>query len=133
MKLPVSSYQFDQVLPQDQQLGSSLLTAVSNPFYGVITQSGCGLNQATVPHELLLRPLPEFCGVGGVQTLGGFSSYNALEITYTNRWSSGMQFLLSYTNSKFLDNTEAQGAWADIRTGPYENYYDLSGRKVCGR
>jgi hypothetical protein len=129
VKLPLSSYQFDQVLPQDQQLGPSLLTTVSNPFYGAITQSGCGLNQATVPHGLLLRPLPEFCGVGGVQTLGGFSSYNALEVTYTHRWSSGMQFLLSYTNSKFLDNTDAQGAWADIGTGPYENYYDLSAEK----
>ena len=125
VKLPLSSYDFNQLPAQDLSLGQSLLNPVTNPYYGLITTSGCGLNAATVPAGQLLRPYPEYCSLSGDQTSGGTSNYNALEVSYTHRWSQGMQFLLSYTASKYLDNTEGPGGWANVGSPGIRDYYDL--------
>jgi len=100
---------------------------VPNPFYGAITSSGCGLEQQMIVKAQLLRPFPEYCSVteGGPAVAG--SSYNALQLTYTHRWHSGLQVNASYTYSKFMDNAQGSSGWAFPGSGSsVRNSYDLA-------
>jgi hypothetical protein len=126
-----AGFQLDQLPTQDLSLGSSLLDPVTNPFYGLINSSSCGVDQATVPRGQLLRPYPEYCGLGGTQPPGAFSSYNGVTFSYNHRWSQGLQFLASYTISKFLDNTSGNEGWASAgpTTTSYRNYYNTAAEK----
>jgi hypothetical protein len=54
LKLPFANWQRNQLAPQYLSLGNQLLAPVTNPFYGVITSSSCGLSARTVPLGQLL-------------------------------------------------------------------------------
>jgi len=130
VKLPFTSVQVNQLPPQDLAQGSALLAQVANPFYGHITSSGCGLDQATVPAFRLMLPYPEYCSVSNSQPPGAFSTYNAAEITFRHRWAHALQLGVSYTISKFIDNSAGEGEWANVGYGPpIRNWYDLSAEK----
>ncbi len=112
--LPVSgTVNINQLPDADLSLGVAALTApVTNPFYGLITSSSCGLDQPTVQAGQLLRPYPEFCNVNSQQQPIAFDTYNALMVTWTHRFSHGLQLLASYTKSKWLDDTTGNAAWS---------------------
>jgi len=131
VKLPFSGLQKNQLPPQYMALGSELLEQVPNPFYGHITSSACGLDKETVPRGQLLRPFPQFCGVNNSQAPAAFSTYNAAQITFNHRWSHGMQFVVSYTISKYITNSEGPGEWATNGgwAAQVRSYYDLSAEK----
>lgn len=114
IKLPVSgSVNINQIPDSDLSLGASALTTqVANPYAGLITSSSCGLDQPTIQYGQLLRPFPEFCGVNSQQLPVGFDTYNALMLTWTHRFSHGLQLLASYTRSKWLDDTTGNAAWS---------------------
>ncbi len=126
VKILTSGVNYDQLGTQYLSLGNQLLNPVANPFYGHITNSGCGLNQPTVPYGQLLLPYPEFCSVNDSQTPGGFSHYNALELTYTHRFSKGLSILASYTWSKFIDDTEGSNSWAETGSSFFRDNYNLA-------
>jgi hypothetical protein len=69
-----------------------------------------------------LRPFPQF---SNVQLLGadlGRSNYNGVNVGIDRRLSSGLQFKLNYTYSKFLDNIQSR---ADLGGGgAFTNYYN---------
>lgn len=120
----------NQLPTQDLALGNQLLQQVANPFYGKITGSGCGLSGQTIVYGQLLRPYPEFCDVSISQVDNSWSRYDALQINYTHRWSSGLNVLASYTFSKFTDNTAGTNSWATVGFGvPIRNYYNLAAEK----
>ena len=129
VKLPFGGVQKDQLPPQDLAQGNALTASVTNPFYGVITSSGCGLNNATIPAFRLLLPYPEYCGVGDSQPPASFSTYNAAEITFKHRLAQGLQLGVSYTISKFIDNDAGEGSWANAGSSADRNAYDLSAEK----
>lgn len=114
IKLPVAgSININQIPDADLALGVDALTnLVTNPFYGLISSSSCNLNQPTIEYGQLLRPFPEFCNVSSQQVPIGFDTYNALMMTYTHRFSHGLQVLVSYTRSKWLDDTTGNAAWS---------------------
>jgi hypothetical protein len=103
------------------------LQQVTNPYYGKIAGSGCGLSSPTVAAGQLLLPYPEFCSVSIAQPLDSFSHYNALEISYTHRWSSGLSLLASYTYSHFIDNTAYTTSW--LGQSPIRDNYNLAAEK----
>ena len=118
---------YDQLPTQYLSLGTQLLNPVSNPFYGHITSSGCGLSNRTVPLGQLLLPFPEFCSVNDSETPAGFSTYNSLNLSYTHRTSVGLTLYASYTWSKFIDNTQGTNGWAQVNSGSFfRNNYDLA-------
>jgi hypothetical protein len=94
-------------------LGSSALTkSATNPFAGMIP--GTSLNAATVQQQQLLAPYPQFLVATGFNaaTSGGIlemyepigkSSYNALQLLVSKRLSHGLNFSVSYTYSKQMD------------------------------
>ena len=106
----------------------------TNPFAAPLTQleasgtiaaSGCNLDNANVQTAQLLSPYPQFCNGGVSQTDApvGQSLYNSLQVTYNHRVSKGLTALVSYTYSKFLDNTEGNNSWSYAgNTGPANNY-----------
>ena len=120
---------FNQLSPTYLALGNQLLQQVPNPFYGKIASSGCGLSSPTIAYGQLLRPYPEFCDVNIGQVNNSWSFYNALQVNYNHRWSSGLQMLASYTYSKFLDNTSGTNGWAQTNSVPIRNYYNLAEEK----
>jgi len=62
-----------------------------------------------------LRPFAQYYGVTSHRLNGGFSAYNALQVTLTKRSSCGLSFLAAYTFGKAL-------ATADAATWDYYDY-----------
>ncbi len=119
-----SSFELNQLPTADLAMGNALLAPVKNPFYGVITSGS--LSGTTIPAGQLLRPFPEYTGVEEVQNPGGFSTYNALQLSANRRFSNGLQFLVSFTWSKYLDNTEGPEGWTNGQAQSVQNWYDTA-------
>lgn len=58
------------------------------------------------------RPFPQYNNVTLVSPPWGNSSYHALNLKLEKRYSGGLNFLVNYTWSKFLDDVEANGELA---------------------
>lgn len=122
--------EWNEMPVSDLALGNQLNQMVPNPFFGHITSSGCGLDQPTIVQAQLLRPFPEYCSVTEAQPSVGSSTYNALEVTYTHRWHSGLDVNVSYTYSKFLDNVQGASGWAFPGSGSsVRNSYNLAAER----
>lgn len=124
--LLMSGFNHSQLDPKYLSLGDALLNPVPNPFYGTIKSSGCGLDQATIPAGQALQPYPQYCSVNESGAPKGFSNYDALQVDYNHRFAAGLNLLVSYTYSKFIDNVEGTGDWAYTGNAGVRNYYDLS-------
>lgn len=125
--------QWNLIPAGDLALGSALYNAVPNPFYNAATatsyipNSSCGLNNPTVSLEQTLLPFPEYCSVYEGEPAVGTSRYNALQVTFTHRWHSGLDLNLSYTYSRFMDDVQGNSGWAFPGSGTNNlNSYNLS-------
>jgi len=125
VKMPFGgSFQRNQLRPELLSLGSALLEQVPNPFFGVIAAGP--LAGRTVPRGQLLRPYPHFNNVFAVQPPAGMSNYNAFNVSINRRFTNGLQFLVTYTGSKYLTNTEGHEGWTNGSAQNVRNYYDIS-------
>lgn len=99
-------YDANQLPDKYLLLGSQLNAQVSNPFYGHIASGA--LSGPTVAQSQLLLPYPQFTGVTlGDSSYYGASSYNALQVSATRRFTSGFGLMVSYVRSKLMDNVGA--------------------------
>ena len=124
VKLPYAGFEMNQIDPKFLSLGNQLLQPVANPFSGVITVGA--LSGPTVPYGQLLRPYPQFDGVSAVQPPSGMSTYHALDLSLNKRFSNGLQFLLTFTASKYLATPEGNEGWAAGNAQAVRNWYDTS-------
>jgi hypothetical protein len=103
--------QYDILGPQLEQYSASqiagLLNYVPNPFYGIITNPNSALSASTIQAYQLKLPFPQFTGFGTDDQPVADSIYNALQMRVQKRFSSGLQFLVTYTFSKALDDASA--------------------------
>ncbi len=78
---------------------------VSNPFVGVSQFAGTSFINSTITRSQLLRPFPSF---GSITTTvnDGKSWYNSGQLVISKRLASGFQGQLSYTFSKWIQQTE---------------------------
>jgi hypothetical protein len=83
---------------------TALVTFVPNPFYGVITNPASSLSSKTVQAYQLMLPFPQFTTFGGDSPPYANSSYQGLQVRVEKRFSAGLQFLLTYTFSKAIDD-----------------------------
>jgi hypothetical protein len=88
--------------PQYLSMGTALLQAVPNPFYGIITNGS--LAGQTIPESQLLKPYPQYTGVTRVAPAFGNSHYEALQMQLEKRTSHGVTALMAYTFAKNLSD-----------------------------
>lgn len=127
--LLLSNFNHSQLKPSYLSQGSALLAEVPNPLYGHIDNSGCGLNQPDIPLGQSLQPYLQYCGVNEPQAPVGFSLYNALLADYNHRFHGGLNLLVSYTYSKFIDNVSGTNDWSYVGSQGVQNYYNLAAEK----
>ena len=82
-----------------------LNSQVDNPFAAVITDPNSTLSSDTVSYSQLLVPHPQFTGISTEPGLIANSSYNGLQLLAEKRYSNGLQFLVTYTWSKSIDDS----------------------------
>jgi hypothetical protein len=133
LHMVISTINLNQLPPADLALGSAALTAqVANPFAGLAAAAGsaCGLSGATVPAFQLMLPMPQFCdSVTNSKANVGFSNYNALNLKYTRRVTTGLTVLATYTYGKMLDDTFGSTAVGLDYTPVVRNNFDLRAEK----
>jgi len=94
----------------DPSLVTALSTIVNNPYYGVINTTGCGMCGPTIGADHLIMPYPQFSGVSAVMPPVANSIYNAFQLKAEKRLSNGLSMLVTYTNSKSIDDASL-GTW----------------------
>jgi len=104
----------DYLGPSVEHASADQITAlnsyVANPFYGVITNSLSSLSSQYVQQAQLELPFPQYTGMDLDEPPWANSIYNAFQLRVEKRFSRGLQFLASYTNSKSIDDASIQGA-----------------------
>ncbi len=76
-----------------------------NPFRGLPEAQGSAFStNTTLQRQQLLRPFPQFLSVFA-EAYNGRSSYDSLQLRVERRFSAGYTALVSYTFSKFLEET----------------------------
>ena len=88
--------------------GTELLNALNtrgpNPFYGVITDPTSSLSGPEIGTAQLLRPHPQFTGFNTYPPPWANSIYHAFQLKADKRLSKGLQFLVTYTAGKSIDD-----------------------------
>jgi Carboxypeptidase regulatory-like domain len=92
-----------------QQGIAALESSVPNPFYGIVTNLASPLSASTVPEWQLRVPSPQFNGTSVDEPLWANSIYNAFQLRIEKRFSNGLEFLVTYVNSKSLDDASVNG------------------------
>lgn len=92
---------------------------VANPFDGIITDPNSGLYGSACPATVsapscvqrwtLELPYPQFTGVSASDPPWASSIYHALQLRAEKQFSNGLQFLITYTNSKSIDDSSVGG------------------------
>jgi hypothetical protein len=118
----------DQLDPKYMALGSSLNDLVPNPFFGQVNNGV--LATAQVSRMQLLRPYPQFTSVIPLYSSGASSTYNALQVSFSKRYSHGLQLEGSYTWSKTLDNAMSHQNSYDILASRAVTDFDRTHRFV---
>jgi len=77
-------------VPVDASLG---------PIYGCPIQNG----KAMCPGNVVLRPYPQYQGVGG-PAADGFNRYNSFQMKIEKRYSQGLNFIIAYTIQKNIES-----------------------------
>ena len=108
----------NMLTPGLSSLGNKLLTLVNNPFYGIITSGP--LAQPQIQYGQLLLPFPEWQTVAADGIAIGNSEYQALQASFTKRYSKGLSVIAGYTWSKLMTDV-ANGTWASASS--VRSYY----------
>ncbi len=86
--------------------GASLLTPVTNPYYGQLPISS-SIGGKTVSAAQLLKPYPRFLNVATYRHNSGETNYNAGQVKVEQRFSNGLALLFAYTHSRLIDDASA--------------------------
>jgi hypothetical protein len=100
----------------DPSSGTGLFKPVANPYAGLFSSGGT-LNQPTIFQGYLLRPFPQYTGVGQTTPRYGASTYNALQAQFTRRFSHGGIVQAAYTYAKLISNTDNTSSFQDGQGG----------------
>lgn len=84
-------------------------TYVPNPFYGIVTDPNSVLYPKTVQRTQLVTPFPQFGGVGAIDPPWANSIYNSFQLRVEKRFAQGLQFLVTYTDQKSIDDSSVGG------------------------
>ncbi|HVJ05830.1 MAG TPA: TonB-dependent receptor [Candidatus Saccharimonadales bacterium] len=102
VRVGIPDSNLNQLTEQQLEQGSSLLTPVTNPYYGQLPSSS-SIGGKTVTAAQLLKPYPRFLNVATYRNNTGSTNYNAIQAKIEQRLSHGMYLLFAYTHSKLID------------------------------
>src|ERR1035437_1147841 len=134
--LPFGGIQMDQISDSVLATAASQYQAhqtpaiaqqVTNPYYDAIP-AGNPLKVATVSYGQTILPYPQYAGVGSGGAHLGDSTYNALEVKLTKRFSQGASFNVAYTFSKMISDTDTLASWLESISG-IQDANNLKGEK----
>jgi hypothetical protein len=97
---------------------------VANPFYGVIQNASCQINQQQVQYDYLLRPYPQYCGVQSFRKPVASSIYHGLTLRLDKRFSNGLNFLVAYTGGKTMDDSASAVTYLGPVSSTREDQYN---------
>jgi len=103
-----ANYNMNQLDPKYFSMGLKLQDQVPNPYYGQIT-SGT-LSGKTVTQGQLLNPYPDYLSIYTLSSHGAASTYHAFQLTAERRFSNGLSALVSYNNSKLINDASSSNA-----------------------
>jgi hypothetical protein len=121
-----ATIQANQLSDRYLSLGTALNQQVANPFYGLVTVGT--LAQPTVAAGQLLRPYPQFTGVGLGSVNVGSSIYHSMQFKLTKRFT-GSLIAVSYTVSKGIGDTEAVVGWLE-QSGTPNSFMNSNNRRL---
>jgi hypothetical protein len=124
---------YNQLPDSDLAQGSALQAPVSNPFYGVITNTSSTLSKPTVQAYQLMLPHPQFTTMTITQDSRGHSSYNSMQLTVEHRFSQGLSVLGVYTYSRMYDNVADYYYYLLGPTGSADNYCRSCDRSISNQ
>ncbi len=116
----------NQLHPSFMSQGTSLQTLVANPFVGLIPYPTSTLSNAQVQRGQLLRPYPQYTGLGSFRKPQGNSIYHALTLRADKRFSNGLSLLVAYTKGKLIDDVSQTVTFL----GPAGNKQDAYNRRA---
>jgi hypothetical protein len=129
-KLFGANYNLNQLDPAHFALGLQLQDRATNPFYGQIASGA--LSATTVARSQLLLPYPDYTSVGTYAAHGSSSIYHSLQVTLERRFSQGLSALVSYTDSKLINDSMSSagssGAPGEFRVGRFNRRLE---RAIC--
>jgi hypothetical protein len=123
-----AGFNLNQVDPQYLSLGSKLNELVANPFYGIVNSGVLVARQ--VSRAQLLRPYPQFTDIIPLYSTGSASTYHALQVSASKRFSRGFQFEGNYTWAKNIDNGQSHQDSTNIRSDRALSDIDIAHRFV---
>jgi hypothetical protein len=91
----------NEITAEQLAQGNAMLAPVANPFQGRLP--GTAFNGPTVPLQQLLRPYPQFASITEDRRSLGKNDYDSLQLSLNKRMSKGVQFLVSYTYGKTME------------------------------
>jgi hypothetical protein len=123
-----SGLSLNQLHPQFLSLGSQLNQTVDNPFFG----RGLGgvLANPRISRAQLLRPYPQFTDVIPLYSTGASANYHSLQVSFSKRFSRGLQFEGSYTWAKAIQEALRHVDSYNIRQSRALADYDIAHRFV---
>jgi hypothetical protein len=108
----------NQLAPQYSALKDQLRSLVNNPFYGIVATGP--LAQQQIQYGQLLRPFPLWQTVASDGTAIGNSEYEALQVSFTKRYTNGVSLIAGYTWAKLMSDI-SDGLWSTA--GSIRSYY----------
>ena len=97
---PIPNRYLSTLNVRDNNIINFLGAQVANPFYPLLPKTA--LASTTVARAQLLRPYPQFSGIGANQNIG-YSWYHSMQVRLEKRFSRGLSSSLSYTWSKTME------------------------------
>jgi len=121
-----------------EKFRDQLFELVPNPFFGIVQDPASPLAYPEVTLYNLLGPFPQFTAdyfpFLTVWPLNGQSTYHSFQLRLEKQFSHGLAFLLSYTNSKLIDNGEGALFGAGLHGGgPQDSYNYRLEKSLAGQ
>ena len=145
--LPAHGQQIDQMPTNYLSLGAALENQVCNPFYRPCTSetdttsapyspaliTSGSLSAPTVARGQLLRPFPQYTGIGISEIDNRNSIYHSLQAKVEKRLRGGGSILAAYTVSKLITDTDTLTGWLEAAGSPEwgdTNSYDIRAERT---